>query len=291
MSSVRTLLERHGLSARRELGQNFLLDPELARALVRDAGVAPGDAVIEVGTGLGILSRALAEVAERVISLEVDAGLVRVLAAEALLPANVSLRHADVLASDLAALVDELAGRPVRLVANLPYSVASLVLRRALDLREHLAGWAVMVQSEVAERVLAAPGSPDYGSLAVLHALCCRVRRLRELPPRCFHPAPQVSSTFLGLSLRPDSPLRPGELVWLERVVRAGFGKRRKTLVNALRGGGLVPAPAPEVVREVLAELGADPRVRAERLAPEQHLALARRLAPGLREPGRPAVG
>jgi 16S rRNA (adenine1518-N6/adenine1519-N6)-dimethyltransferase len=210
---------------------------------------------------------------------------VRVLAAEALLPANVSLRHADVLATDLAALADELAGAPVRLVANLPYSVASLVLRRALDLRERLAGWAVMVQSEVADRVLAAPGSPDYGSLAVLHALSCRVRRLRELPPRCFHPPPKIASTFLGLSARPDSPLRPGELPWLERVVRAGFGQRRKTLVNALRGGGL--APDPEALRAILAELGLDPRVRAERLVPEQHLRLARRLAPGPGGAGR----
>jgi 16S rRNA (adenine1518-N6/adenine1519-N6)-dimethyltransferase len=242
--------------------------------------VAPGDAVIEVGAGLGILSRALAEVAGRVISLEVDAGLVRLLEAESLLPANVSLRHADVLATDLAALADELSGRPIRLVANLPYSVGSRVLRRALDLRERLAGWAVMVQSEVALRVLAAPGSPDYGSLAVLHALCCRVRRLRVLPPRCFHPPPKVSSTFLGLSARPDSPLGPGELAWLEAVVRAGFGQRRKTLVNALRGAGLVPAPDPEAIRAILVELGHDPRVRAERLSPEQHLELARRLAP-----------
>jgi 16S rRNA (adenine1518-N6/adenine1519-N6)-dimethyltransferase len=165
-------------------------------------------------------------------------------------------------------------------VANLPYSVGSRVLRRALDLRGRLAGWAVMVQTEVAERLVAAPGSPDYGSLAVLHALCCDVRRVRELAPRCFHPPPKVGSSFLRLSPRSGSPLRAGELAWLERVVRAGFGQRRKTLVNALRGGGLVPAPDPEAIRAILLELGHDPRVRAERLSPEQHLELARRLAP-----------
>jgi len=281
--SVRTLLARHGLAPRRDLGQNFLVDPDLARALVREAGVAPGDAVVEVGAGLGILSRALAEVADRVVSLEVDAGLVRLLEAEALLPANVALRHADALDVDLAALVAELGGpaRPVRLVANLPYSVGSVVLRRVLDVRGSLAGWAVMVQKEVAGRLVAEPGSPDYGSLTVLHALTTRVRRTRDLAPRCFHPPPNVTSAFLRIEPRADAPLAEGELRELERVVRAAFGQRRKTLVNALRGGGLSPAPEPEAIRALLAGLGHDPRVRAERLSPEEHLALAR----GLRGP------
>ena len=115
--------------------------------------------------------------------------------------------------------------------------------------------------------------------MSVLHALCCHVRRVRDLAPRCFHPPPQVTSTFLRVAPRADSPLEAGELAWLERVVRAGFGQRRKTLVNALRGAGLSPAPDPEHVRQVLAGLGHDPRVRAERLPPEDHLALARSLA------------
>jgi len=280
VGQVRTLLERHGLAPRRDLGQNFLVDPELARALVREAGVEPGDAVIEVGTGLGILSRALVEVAERVVSLEVDSGLVRLLEAEALLPERVSLRHADALEADLAALVAELGGpaRPVRLVANLPYSVGSRILRRVLDLRHDLVGWSVMVQKEVADRIVAGPGSPDYGSLAVLHALVAQVRRTRDLAPRCFHPPPGVTSAFLRLAPRPDSPVAPGELAAVERVVRAAFGRRRKTLVNSVRGAGLVPAPEPATLRAALLELGQDVRVRAERLSPDEHLALARRL-------------
>jgi len=286
---VRTLLERHGLAPRRDLGQNSLVDPDLARALVREAEVAPGDRVIEVGAGLGILTGALAEVAERVVSLEVDAGLVPLLRAEAAWPERVELRHADVLDTDLAALATALGApeRPVRVVANLPYSVGSVVLRRLLDLRELLAGWAVMVQKEVAERIVAPPGASDYGSLSVLHALTTRVRRTRDLAPRCFHPPPRVTSAFLRIVPRTDGPLGAGELREVERVVRAAFGRRRKTLVNAVRGGGLVPAPDPETIRAVLAELGHDARVRAERLTPDEHLALARRLgaaAPGAAE-------
>jgi 16S rRNA (adenine1518-N6/adenine1519-N6)-dimethyltransferase len=281
-TQVRALLERHGLAPSRDLGQNFLVDPDLARALVREAGVEAGDRVIEVGAGLGILTRALAEVAERVVSLEIDSGLVRLLEAEALLPANVSLRHADALTTDFAALAAELGGpeRPVRLVANLPYSVGSVVLRRVLDVRDALAGWAVMLQKEVAERIVAEPGSRDYGSLSVLHALTTRVQRTRDLAPRCFYPPPGVTSAFLRIEPRGDGPLREGELAEVERVVRAAFGQRRKTLVNALRGGGLVPALDPDAIRAALAERGHDPRVRAERLSPDEHLALARLLRP-----------
>jgi len=279
-TQVRALLERHGLAPSRDLGQNFLVDPDLARALVREAGVEPGDRVIEVGAGLGILTRALAEIAECVVSLEVDSGLVRLLEAEALLPDRVELRHADALATDFASLAAELGGpdRPVRLVANLPYSVGSVVLRRVLDVRDALAGWAVMLQKEVAERLVAEPGSASYGSLTVLHALTCEVRRTRDLAPRCFHPPPGVTSAFLRITPRADSPLAPGELAGVERMVRAAFGQRRKTLVNALRGAGLSPAPDPETVRASLEALGHDPRVRAERLSPADHLALARRL-------------
>lgn len=282
-SRVRELLERHGLAPSRELGQSFLVDPDLARALVREAGVEPGDRVIEVGAGLGILSCALGEACERVVSLEVDSGLVRLLEAEAFLPANVSLRHADVLDTDLAALVAELGGpaRPVRLVANLPYSVGTVVLRRVLDVREALAGWAVMLQKEVAERITAEPGSPSYGSLAVLHAITCQVRRTRDLAPRCFHPPPGVTSSFLRITPRADALLVPGELAAVERIVRAAFGQRRKTLVNALRGGGLSPSPEPDAIRAALEALGHEPRVRAERLSPADHLALARRLIAG----------
>lgn len=276
-SEVRQLLERHGLAPNKERGQNFLVDPDLAASLVRAAGVTPEESVIEVGAGLGILTRALAGVARRVVSLEIDSGLVRLLEAEAALPDTVSLRHADVLATDLRALAGELPG-PLRLVANLPYSVGSVVLRRVLDLRDRLSGWAVMLQKEVAERVVAAPGEPGYGSLAVLHAQTTTVRRVRDLAPRCFYPPPQVVSSFLCLEPRADSPLAPGELRGFERVVRGAFGQRRKTLVNALRGAGLDPAPEPDAIRAVLAELGHDAKVRAERLSPDEHLALARGL-------------
>jgi len=278
-SEIRAFLERHGLLARRDLGQNFLCNEDLAVRLTSLAGVEPGDCVVEIGTGLGCLTRALAARARRVVTLEVDAGLVRALRAEDCLPGNVELLHADVLRSDLGQLV---AGceAPVRLVANLPYSISGPVLRRLLDLRDSLVDWSVMLQREVAERLLAAPGSRAYGSLTVLHRSMLEVGKALTLAPRCFFPVPKVRSSFLRMRPLAKPLLLAEELSWLEPVVRAAFGQRRKTLVNALRGGALEPAPDAEAVVRVLDGLGIDRRARAESLDVELLLAVARALAP-----------
>jgi 16S rRNA (adenine1518-N6/adenine1519-N6)-dimethyltransferase len=271
-AEVRSLLARHGLRAQRSRGQNFLVDESLAARLVALAGVEPGDAVLEIGTGLGVLTRALAARAARVTTLEVDAGIVRLLRAEALLPAHVELVHADAMRCELAGLVAALGPR-VRVVANLPYSISAPALRRLLDLRTRLADWSVMLQREVAARLLAAPGSRDYGSLGVLHRLAVRVERCLELPPSAFFPEPRVRSTFLRMTPLAVPVLGPGELEAVEALLRRAFGKRRKTLRGALR-----EAAAPEALERALAAAGVDPGLRAEAVAPERLLALARAL-------------
>jgi 16S rRNA (adenine1518-N6/adenine1519-N6)-dimethyltransferase len=275
---VRAFLETHGLAVRRDLGQNFLLDPRIAEKLARIAGVEPGDRVIEIGTGLGILTRALAARARRVITVEVDGGIVRALQSEGDLPSNVELIHADALELDL----DRLAGAPpgpVRIVGNLPYAAASPLLRRLLDQRERLESWSVMVQKEVATRLLAAPGGREYGSLSVLHQLVARAKIGLDLHPRCFYPVPRVTSTFLHITPRGGVSLAPGELRRVESVVRAAFAHRRKTIVNSLRiAAGEDPLP-PERIAETLARHGIDRRARAQSLSPVQWLAVALELA------------
>jgi 16S rRNA (adenine1518-N6/adenine1519-N6)-dimethyltransferase len=270
---VRAFLERHGLRASRTLGQNFLVDLSVADRLAMLAGVEPGDTVIEIGTGLGALTTALAKRARRVVSLEVDSGLVRALGSEGLLPENVTLIHADALRFDFEAVLAETEG-PVRLVTNLPYSISGPALRRVLDLRGVLADWSVMLQREVALRLLAQPGSKAYGSLSVLHQLVVSVESKMELSPRCFHPVPKVRSLFLRLVPLRDSPLRAGELPCLERVVRAAFGKRRKTLANAL--ASLEPSLSKDALGAALDRAGIDRRARAESLPAERFLDLAR---------------
>jgi 16S rRNA (adenine1518-N6/adenine1519-N6)-dimethyltransferase len=273
-ADVRATLARFGLAPHRARGQNFLVDPGLAAKLVARSGVRPDETVLEIGTGLGILTRALAARAARVVSLELDAGLVRAVRSAGDLPAHVELVHADALAADLAALLGPRG--PARVVASLPYAVASPLLRRLLDLRGRVAGWSVLVQAEVANRLKAEPGSRDYGSLAVLHQLTVKVGRGMALSPRCFHPVPRVLSTFLTLTPLSEPPLAPGELPWVEAVVRAAFRHRRKTVANSLRAA--LPRLQGEVLLRVLHDQGIDPRVRAEILSPGQLLELARGL-------------
>ncbi len=298
---ARAILERHGLAASRDRGQNFLTDPAQAARLVAFAGVQPDETVLEVGTGLGILTRALAEVAARVCTVEVDAGLVRALEAESLLPGpeRVRLVHADALRVDWDELLADAPDAPVRVVANLPYRVATPLLRRFLDL-PRLAGVGVMVQREVADRMRARFGEPAYGSLSVLIAWTMQVEAAVDLHPRCFYPVPRVTSTFLRMTPRTDgvgnqgratsetgerqrdaSPLEPEGVVLaaMERVLRAGFAHRRKTLVNALQTAGGFDADA---VRAALEALGVDARARAEALDPETWRKLAARLAGGV---------
>ena len=159
------------------------------------------------------------------------------------------------------------------MVANLPYAVSSPLLRRLLDLRDLLAGWAVMLQREVAARLLAAPGGRDYGSLSVLHRLTVRVERVLDVHPQCFWPVPQVTSTFLRIEPLADAP-DAARLAEVERVARAGFAHRRKTLVNSLREA-LPAGELPEDLEARLAAAGIAPAARAEVVPPEAWLALA----------------
>jgi 16S rRNA (adenine1518-N6/adenine1519-N6)-dimethyltransferase len=158
-------------------------------------------------------------------------------------------------------------------VANLPYSISAPVLRALLEARAELVDWSVMLQREVARRLLAEPGSRAWGSLGVLHRLAVRVEARLELPAACFEPAPRVRSTFVRISPLAEPLVAAGELAEVEAVVRRAFARRRKTLANALAA-----AAPPESVRRALGRAGIDPRARAEALAPAAFVALARAL-------------
>ncbi|MEZ4332941.1 MAG: 16S rRNA (adenine(1518)-N(6)/adenine(1519)-N(6))-dimethyltransferase RsmA [Myxococcota bacterium] len=290
-SQLRDLLVRHGLHLSRDLGQNFLVDDALAGELAERAGAGAGCCAIEVGTGLGVLTRALAARADRVRTVEIDSGLVRVLEAEALLPANVELVHADARRIDWGGWLAAISG-PVRVIANLPYSVATPLLRVFLDHRERLADWSVMIQREVALRMRAATGGADYGSLAVLHRLTTDVEELVRLGPERFFPRPKVESSFVRVWPRRTSLLGPGELERVEPIVRAAFSQRRKVVTNGLARIAERRFPALDqharraALDAVLQRAGIDPRLRPERIEPEAWLALARAFEAAAGEPG-----
>jgi 16S rRNA (adenine1518-N6/adenine1519-N6)-dimethyltransferase len=280
-SELRAVLERHGLRLSRDLGQNFLTGTDIAEELARRAGASEGDFVIEVGTGLGVLTRALAARAARVRTVEVDSGLVRALQEDSLLPENVELVHADARRIDWESWVRE-AGQPVRVIANLPYSVATPLLRSLLDMREGLEDWSVMIQAEVAQRLVADTGTRDYGSLTVLHRLVADVDTIMKLAPGHFFPKPKVDSSFVRVWPRSNSPVGPGELEKVERVARAAFSQRRKRVTNGLARiaertwPDRVKADQRLALEGLLTRAGIDPGLRPERVEPEEWLALAR---------------
>jgi 16S rRNA (adenine1518-N6/adenine1519-N6)-dimethyltransferase len=248
-----------------KLGQNFLADPNLLDAIVRDAGLGPGDVVLEVGPGEGVLTERLAEVAGSVHAVEIDRGLERALAPVAARP-NVDLHWADAMKVDFGALEPA----PTRVVANLPYAVATPVILRTIEALPEVATWTVMVQREIADRLRAAPGSRTYGGPSVLAQLACEVRLVRTVDPAVFRPRPRVESAILGL-------WRTGPAADPETrdLVRAAFAHRRKSLARSLehgRPGSLAAA------RAALAELGLPEDARAEALAPEDFAALSAKL-------------
>jgi 16S rRNA (adenine1518-N6/adenine1519-N6)-dimethyltransferase len=269
-SQVRRLLAAHGLAPSRRLGQNFVVDPNTVRKVVREAGVGPGELVVEVGPGLGSLTLALREAGARVVAVEVDAGLVRALADVVGGDAGVRVVHADALTVDFAGLVAGAQGP--KLVANLPYNVATAVVLRALEAGV-FAALAVMVQREVGERWAASVGSPRYGGVSVKLATLAAVRVTAAIARGAFHPVPNVDSVTVALQPRPWIADVPRAAV--VALVDAGFAQRRKRLRNALS----TPARHPQAVERALAAAGLDPGARAEELDLAAWTRLARALA------------
>ncbi|WP_028028670.1 16S rRNA (adenine(1518)-N(6)/adenine(1519)-N(6))-dimethyltransferase RsmA [Gemmobacter nectariphilus] len=269
---LREVIAAHGLVAKKQLGQNFLLDLNLTARIARSAGDLSGSDVLEVGPGPGGLTRGLlAEGARHVLAVEKDARCLPALAeiAEAY-PGRLEVVNGDALEVDAAARLQA----PVKIIANLPYNVGTELLVRWLTPPEWPPFWqslTLMFQKEVAERIVAKPGSSAYGRLALLAQWRCDARIVLTLPPEAFVPAPKVHSAVVQLTALPQ-PRYPADAKVLERVVAAAFNQRRKMLRSALKG------LAPDIEARLTAA-GIEPTRRAEEISLEGFCALARELA------------
>jgi 16S rRNA (adenine1518-N6/adenine1519-N6)-dimethyltransferase len=262
---ARQLLATHGLSPKRSLGQNFVVDPGTVRRIARLAGVGPGDRVIEVGAGLGSLTLALAETGAHVTAVEIDRGLAAILRQVAG-PAGVEVVEADAQSLDWPGLLDD---HQWVLVANLPYNIATPLVADLLDTAPQITRMLVMVQREVAERLAAGPGSRVYGAVSVKVAYWAAARIVGRVPPQVFLPRPRVESALVQIERRSQPAVDVDPDIFFP-LVRTAFGQRRKMLRRSLAG---------VVTAEQMAAAGVSPESRPEDLGVEEWGALARAVA------------
>jgi 16S rRNA (adenine1518-N6/adenine1519-N6)-dimethyltransferase len=256
----------------RRLGQNFLIDPNIVRKIVALAELTTETTVLEIGPGRGILTDALAQVAGRVVAVEIDPVLHRLLEARQENWTNVELVCGDALAYPVGQLP---AGTVV--VANLPYYISTPLLFRLLDCRSHFPRMVLMLQDEVADRLVARPGSSEYGVLSVMAQYSAHISKAFKVSAHCFRPRPEVGSAVVLLRAKEEALLRTEEEPAFAALVKAGFAHRRKTLVNSLRDEGYEH----ELIVRALHEMEIALTTRAETLALEQFVALTKRLDGG----------
>jgi 16S rRNA (adenine1518-N6/adenine1519-N6)-dimethyltransferase len=258
--------ERH--VPRKRFGQHFLHDPGILARIVAAIAPHPGEHLVEIGPGEGALTLPLLRAAHKLTAIELDRDLIAPLQAKAQGVGDLTIISADALTVDFTALAQ--AG-PIRLIGNLPYNISTPILFHCLEHAAAIADMHFMLQKEVVDRMAAPPGSKTYGRLSVMLQLRCSVEPLLHVPPGAFRPPPKVDSAVVRLVPLPSHELPDVGFPLIEKLVRAAFGQRRKTLSNALREF----ATAAEIDAA-----GIDPRARAEQLAPAAYVAMARQLAP-----------
>jgi len=273
MESPGILLRRHGLSPKKAWGQNFLSDPGVQRRIADLVAPAPGETVVELGAGLGHLTSQLVGRGARVVAVERDRELAPVLRLELAAHEELTVVEADAATFDFEAAAAE-AGGPVVVCGNLPYHLSSPILFHVLDHRRAVSRVAFLLQSEVAHRIAAAPGTEDYGLLSVLLGLVADTQVAMRVPPGAFVPPPAVESALLLAHMRAQPRAQVRDEARFRRVVKAAFGRRRKTLSNALSDLG-----PREAIVAAMRGAGVDPARRGETLSVEEFAALERAFA------------
>lgn len=268
------MLRAYGIRPRRRFGQHFLISRRVLDRLLDAAAVRSTDGVLEIGAGIGTLTRALAEAAGAVVAVELDRDLL-----PALRDAVAAYPHVRVVQGDAMALDPSLLAslpHPRKAVSNLPYSIASPLIVTLLERPVGLTRMVFTVQREVADRLTAPPGGRDYGALSVAVQYRAEARVVTRVPKTAFYPPPDVESSVVRLDVRPRPAVAVADEAMFFRVVRAAFSQRRKTLRNALAGGLSLP---PEAVAAAAWASGIDPARRGETLALEEFAALTARLS------------
>ncbi len=259
------ILTKYDFRFQKKYGQNFLIDSHVLDRIMDGAAITKEDFVLEVGPGIGTMTQFLGERAGRVLAVEIDDKLIPVLKETLAEFPNVSVLHADILKVDVAKIADEYnGGRPIKVVANLPYYITTPIIMGLLEKKVPFESITVMVQKEVADRMQAAPGTKDDGALSLAVQYYTKPEIIANVPPNCFMPRPKVGSGVIRLSRHETMPVVAADEAKMFSVIRAAFNQRRKTLVNALAGGGVAEK---DKTLEALSAMGLREDIRGERLS------------------------
>lgn len=273
-STIKDIKERYGFKLSKSLGQNFLTDKNIIDRIIGSAEIGPDDLVIEIGPGIGVITREAAETARKVIAVEIDKNLIPILKETLSDVDNVEIVNQDILKTDVNQLIanqgDSISG--VKIIGNLPYYITTPIIMKLLEDGVMADSITVMMQKEVADRIKASPGTKAYGALSVAVQYYCTVEGVVNVPKEVFVPQPKVDSTVLRLSIREEAPVKLSDREIFFRCVKAGFGQRRKTLLNSLMG---IEGITKEEVKEALDAAGIDSARRAETLDLEEFAKLS----------------
>jgi len=274
MTSPRILLSSHGVYAKKQLGQHFLSDPSTADMIIDHSGISPEDIVLEIGAGLGALTIPLACTAEKVYAVEKDHRIIELLKTElhTLGISNVVLIEKNILKVDIKTLAEN-ATKKIIVIGNLPYSISSQILIQLINTRKSVNKAILMFQKELAQRITAQPDCKDYGRLTVMLSYCADIKRLAEVKASLFFPRPKVDSEILEIIFNNIIKYPAKDELFLFKVIKAAFSKRRKTLKNSLLGSEL-HMDAKTVV-QVLENADIDPSRRAETLTVQEFVKLS----------------
>jgi len=264
------ILQKYNFNFQKKFGQNFLIDEHVLDKIIRAAEITKDDYVLEIGPGIGTMTQYLACAAREVTAVEIDRALIPILEDTLKEYDNVSIINEDILKVDIAALAKEMnGGRPIKVVANLPYYITTPIIMGLFESHVPLESITVMVQKEVADRMQVGPGTKDYGALSLAVQYYAEPYIVANVPPNCFMPRPAVGSAVIRLTRHQKPPVEVMDEKLMFRLIRASFNQRRKTLANGLKNSGELNL-SKEVITAAIEKLGKGSSVRGEALDLEE---------------------
>lgn len=269
------VLQKYNFNFQKKFGQNFLIDTHVLDKIISAAGITKDDFVLEIGPGIGTMTQYLACAAREVVAVEIDKNLIPILEDTLSDYNNVSVINEDILKVDLVALAEEKnQGRPIKVVANLPYYITTPIIMGLFEKKVPLESITVMVQKEVADRMQVGPGTKDYGALSLAVQYYAEPYIVANVPPNCFMPRPSVGSAVIRLTRHQEMPVQVKDEQLMFKLIRASFNQRRKTLANGLKNSSELNL-SKEVIEQAIEQLGKGASIRGEALTLEEFVRLA----------------